>query len=125
MRAGLLNKDGEVVTNPDCDEMFRDHEALAAASSASIAGKIAFGPNAGRHVTKVGSGFGYYEETPLAKGRLLYSVNGFLKLVKLARMKKLRARRKARRFGGRVGRGFFLASSRLTSDAASVGASFA
>ena len=77
VRAGLLNKDGEVVTNPDCDEMFRDHEALAAASSASIAGKIAFGPNAGRHVTKVGSGFGYYEETPLAKGRLCYSVNGF------------------------------------------------
>ena len=37
----------EVVTNPDSDEMFRDHEALAAASSASIAGKIAFGPNAG------------------------------------------------------------------------------
>ena len=70
VRAGLLNKVGEVVTNPDCDEMFRDHEALAAASSASIAGKIAFGPNAGRHVTKVGSGFGYYEETPLAKGRL-------------------------------------------------------
>ena len=30
VRAGLLNKDGEVVTNPDCDEMFRDHEALAA-----------------------------------------------------------------------------------------------
>ena len=77
VRAGLLNKDGEVVTNPDCDEMFRDHEALASASSASIAGKIAFGPNAGRHVTKVGSGFGYYEETPLAKGRLCYSVNGF------------------------------------------------
>ena len=77
VRAGLLNKDGEVVTNPDSDEMFRDHEALAAASSASIAGKIAFGPNAGRHVTKVGSGFGYYEETPLAKGRLCYSVNGF------------------------------------------------
>jgi hypothetical protein len=75
VRAGLLNKDGEVVTNPDCDEMFRDHEALVAASSASIAGKIAFGPNAGRHVTKVGSGFGYYEETPLAKGRLYYSVN--------------------------------------------------
>ena len=76
VRAGLLNKDGEVVTNPDCDEMFRDHEGLAAASSASIAGKIAFGPSAGRHVTKVGSGFGYYEETPLAKGRLCYSVNG-------------------------------------------------
>ena len=29
--------------------------------------QAAFGPNAGRHVTKVGSGFGYDEETPLAK----------------------------------------------------------
>ena len=77
VHAGLLNKEGEVVTNPDSDEIFRDHEALAAASSVSITGKIAFGPNAGRHVTKVGSGFGYYEETPLAKGRLCYSVNGF------------------------------------------------
>ena len=66
VRAGLLNKDGEIVTNPDCDEMFRDHEGLAAASSAFIAGKIAFGLDAWRHVTKVGSGFGYYEETPLA-----------------------------------------------------------
>lgn len=35
------------------------------------------GPNAGRHVTKVGSGFGYYEETPLAKGHLCYSIHGF------------------------------------------------
>ena len=46
VRAELLNKEGEVVTNPDCDEMFRNHEGLAAASSASISGKIAFGPNA-------------------------------------------------------------------------------
>jgi hypothetical protein len=28
---------------------------------ASIAGKIAFGPNAGNYVTKIGSGFGYGE----------------------------------------------------------------
>ena len=77
VREGLLDKDGEVVANPDCDDVFRDHEGLAAASSASIAGKIAFGPNAGRRVTRVGSGFGYHEEIPLAKGRLCFSVNGF------------------------------------------------
>ena len=28
-------------------------------------------------MTNVGSGVGYYEETPLAKGRLCYSVNVF------------------------------------------------
>ncbi len=77
VREGLLGKDGEVITNPDCDEIFRDHEGLAAASSASIAGKIAFGPNAGRRVTRIGPGFGYHEEISLAKGRLCFSVNGF------------------------------------------------
>jgi hypothetical protein len=35
VREGLLGKDGEEITNPDCDEIFRDHEGLAAASSAS------------------------------------------------------------------------------------------
>ncbi|MEY4630998.1 MAG: hypothetical protein RIQ81_1118 [Pseudomonadota bacterium] len=48
-----------------------------AASAASIAGKIAFGPNAGRRVTRIGPGFGYHDEIPLAKGRLCFSVNGF------------------------------------------------
>jgi hypothetical protein len=31
LREGLPGKDGEVVTNPDCDEIFRDHEGLATA----------------------------------------------------------------------------------------------
>ena len=44
---------------------------------ASIGGKIAFGPNAGNYVTKIGSGFGYGEETPLAKGSRCCSLNGF------------------------------------------------
>ena len=35
----------------------------------SIAGKIAFGPNAGKYVTKIRSGFGHFEEIPLAKGK--------------------------------------------------------
>jgi len=43
----------------------------------SIQGKIAFGPNAGNYVTKIGSGFGYSEEVPLAKGNLCFSMNGF------------------------------------------------
>ena len=33
--------------------------------------------NAGKYVTKIGSGFGYLEEIPLAKGKRCYSVNGF------------------------------------------------
>ena len=57
--------------------MFRDHDSLAQVTQASIGGKIAFGPNAGQYVTKIGSGFGYGEETPLAKGSRCCSLNGF------------------------------------------------
>ncbi len=32
VRAEPLDKDGDVVTNPDSDEMFRNHEGLAAAA---------------------------------------------------------------------------------------------
>ena len=46
-------------------------------SICSIAGKIAFGKNAGKYATKIRSGFGYFEEIPLAKGKRCYSVNGF------------------------------------------------
>ncbi|MEI8027989.1 MAG: hypothetical protein WCI18_16685, partial [Pseudomonadota bacterium] len=45
--------------------------------SSSIVGTIAFGPNAGQKVTRIGSGFGYYEEIPLAKGHRCFSINGF------------------------------------------------
>jgi len=47
------------------------------ATSSSIVGTIAFGPNAGQKVTRIGSGFGYYEEIPLAKGHRCFSINGF------------------------------------------------
>jgi len=57
--------------------MFSEYESLKAATQTSIAGKIAFGPNAGKYVTKIGSGFGYGEEIPLAKGKRCYSINGF------------------------------------------------
>jgi hypothetical protein len=76
-RMGYLNREGDVVDNPLADGLFTDHESLAAATASSIAGKIAFGPNAGRYVTRIGSGFGYGEETPLVKGTRCCSLNGF------------------------------------------------
>ena len=66
-----------MVQNPEGDPLFRDHESLSLAAQASISGRIAFGPNAGKLVTRIGSGFGYMEEIPLAKGKRCYSVNGF------------------------------------------------
>ena len=72
-----LSQDGEVVENPLVDELFQENEAITAAATSSIAGKIAFGPNAGKYVAKIGSGFGFLEEMPLAKGKRCYSVNGF------------------------------------------------
>jgi hypothetical protein len=76
-KEGYLDKDGEVVQNPMMDDLFQENEAITAAAYASIAGKIAFGKNAGKYVTRIGSGFGYFEEVPLAKGKRCYSVNGF------------------------------------------------
>lgn len=76
-KKGYLDKDGEVVQNPNMDELFQENEAITAAACASIAGKIAFGKNAGKLVTRIGSGFGYFEEVPLAKGKRCFSVNGF------------------------------------------------
>jgi len=77
VRRGYLNKDGEQVAHPDLDPLFQDHDALALATASSIRGRIAFGPNAGCTVRRIGGGFGYAEEIPLAKGKRCYSVNGF------------------------------------------------
>jgi hypothetical protein len=66
-----------LTNHPLSDSIFQDHESLAMATSSSIVGRIAFGPNAGQKVTRIGSGFGYYEEIPLAKGHRCFSVNGF------------------------------------------------
>ena len=76
-KQGYLDQDGEIVANPLMDDLFQDNEAMLLATTNSIAGKIAFGPNAGNSVTKIGSGFGYMEEIPFAKGDRCYSVNGF------------------------------------------------
>jgi hypothetical protein len=76
-RQGYLDHAGEVVENPEADTMFKEHDSIARATACSITGTIAFGPNAGKRVTRIGSGFGYAEETPLAKGRLCASMNGF------------------------------------------------
>lgn len=74
---GYLDQDGEILQNPEADSLFQDHQSLALATQSSIMGRIAFGPGAGKQVTKIGSGFGYLEEIPLAKGKRCYSVNGF------------------------------------------------
>lgn len=76
-KRGHLDQEGEVVENPMADELFAEHESVAMATQSSIAGRIAFGPNAGKYVTRIGSGFGYGEEIPLAKGQRCYSINGF------------------------------------------------
>ena len=76
-KQGYLDKDGELLRHPDADDLFENHESLRQLTQASIKGKIAFGKNAGKYVTKIGSGFGFGEEIPLAKGRLCYSMNGF------------------------------------------------
>ena len=76
-KQGYLDKDGEIVLNPMVDEIFEENQTISVATRCSIDGKIAFGPNAGKYVTRVGSGFGFGEETPLAKGKRCYSINGF------------------------------------------------
>ena len=73
----LIDSEGNIVQNPLADPLFADYESLALATRASITSKIAFGPNAGKTVTKIGSGFGFEEEIPLAKGKLCFSINGF------------------------------------------------
>jgi len=76
-RAGYLDKEGQLVNHPESDELFMEHEVLQHATYQSIRGKIAFGQNAGKKVTKIGSGFGFIEEIPLLKGKRCASQNGF------------------------------------------------
>ena len=73
----LIDSEGNIVQNPLADPLFADYESLALATGTSITSKIAFGPHAGKTVTKIGSGFGFKEEIPLAKGKLCFSINSF------------------------------------------------
>ena len=77
VKSGYLDKNGEIVQNPILDELFEENEMIREATTSSVAGKIAFGPNAGKWVRKIGSGFGYGEEIPLVKGSRCFSINGF------------------------------------------------
>lgn len=76
-KVGLIDSNGDVVQNPMLDELFQHHLSIDMATQASLSSRIAFGPNAGKKVTKIGGGFGYEEEIPLVKGRLCCSMNGF------------------------------------------------
>jgi hypothetical protein len=76
-KKGYLQEEGEEVLRPDFDPLFQDHPGLTEAMAASIQGKIAFGERAGQKVRRVGSGFGYEQETPLVKGTQCATVNGF------------------------------------------------
>ncbi len=76
-KIGLLDTEGEVALNPNRDDIFEESESIREATMSSVAQKIAFGPNAGQYITKIGSGFGYGEEVPLAKGKRCSSINGF------------------------------------------------
>jgi len=76
-KKGYLQEEGQEVERPDLDQLFQDHPTFADAMAASIQSKIAFGERAGLKVRKIGSGFGYEEETPLVKGTQCASINGF------------------------------------------------
>ena len=59
------------------DRLFQEHPDLANSLQGSLHNRVAFGAEAGRYVTRIGSGFGYREEIPVMKGRLCLSQNGF------------------------------------------------
>ena len=77
VKLGYLNESGDIVQNPALDPLFQEDSALYQATVHSIAGKVAFGPRVGHYVRRLGKGFGYDEEVPLAKGKRCFSVNGF------------------------------------------------
>jgi hypothetical protein len=76
-KRGFVSEDPDQVQVGQMDSLFDESLVLSAALAASIKGKIAFGPRAGKNVRFIGEGFGFQEEAPLAKGNLCYSQNGF------------------------------------------------
>jgi hypothetical protein len=77
VKAGYIGNEQEVIEAPQVDPLFAEEEAYSAASQASMSGRIAFGQNKGLKMTKVHSGFGFYEESPVPKGPLCIQQNGF------------------------------------------------
>jgi len=77
IKKGYLNDQEEILENPLIDQLFEDHSDLTTSLQSSLQNRIAFGENAGRYVTKIGSGFGYYEEIGNFKSLLCLSQNGF------------------------------------------------
>lgn len=76
-KAGYISEQEEIIQAPDVDPLFEEEEAYRAASQASMSGRIAFGANQGKEMTRVHSGFGFYEEAPVPKGPLCIEQNGF------------------------------------------------
>ena len=76
-KSGYLAELGDEVIQENMDPRLQDETSLLRCMHASIVGRIAFGEAAGQKVTKIGSGFGYEEEIPLAKGPRCFSSNGF------------------------------------------------
>ena len=75
-KKGYLDEDGDRILNLFMDTV-DENESSVLLKSHSICSKIAFGPNAGQYVKKIGVGFGFAEEIPLARGKLCFSQNGF------------------------------------------------
>jgi hypothetical protein len=76
-RLGYLKEIPTEVETPPLDAAFDEHPSYRDAVAASIKGRIAFGPNAGQKVRRIGSGFGYEGESPLIKGDKCATIHGF------------------------------------------------
>jgi len=76
-KRGYLKEEADEVEIPPLDESFNEHPCYRDAVAASIRGLIAFGPNAGQKVRKIGSGFGFEGESPMIKGPKCATIHGF------------------------------------------------
>ena len=76
-KRGYLKEEADEVDIPPLDESFNEHPCYRDAVAASIRGIIAFGPNAGQKVRKIGSGFGFEGESPMIKGPKCATIHGF------------------------------------------------
>lgn len=74
---GYLDEASEIDIASLVDPIFADSEQMRVAMAASARMRIAFGERAGGKVRRIGRGFGYEEEIPVAKGPRCYAVNGF------------------------------------------------